>query len=330
MSSEHSGTVTEVGSDLTQSFKVGDRICAWGGRAYASSVIVDGVAAQHIPDTMSFEAAASIPVVYATVYYGLIHLARLQKGETVLIQSAAGGVGQAGIMLAKYLEAEIFVTVGSNEKKALVMSTYGIQEDHIFSSRQLSFSAGIERLTNGKGVDVVLNSIAGEGLHESFNCLSKLGTCSRSFPCGLCLFSMMADHKSERRFQGLCLRVSSPATQERLADFMSRFSGRFIEIGNRDILDGTRLDMSQFGKSVTFASVDLTIVFQHDPSLAKRMMGEVFALLEKGALQPVQPLNVFPIFFFQGAFRLIQAGKHTGKVVLKAEENTIVKVCRAM
>ena len=84
--------------------------------------------------------------------------------------------------------------------------------------------------------------------------------------------------------------------------------------------------MGQFGKSVTFASVDLTVVFQHDPGLAKRMMGEVFALLEKGALQPVQPLNVFPLSEIEGAFRLIQAGKHTGKVILKAEEDTMVKV----
>ena len=279
MSSEHSGVITEVGSSLTDNFKVGDRICAWGGTPYASSVTVDGMSAHCIPDEMSFEEAASIPIVYATVFYSLIHLARLQKGESVLIHSAAGGVGQAAIMMAKYLQAEVFVTVGNNEKKALVMSKYGIPEDHIFSSRHLTFGAGISRLTGGKGVDVVLNSIAGDAFHETFRCIAKLG--------------------------------------------------RFIEIGKRDILEDTRLAMGTFNKSVTFASVDLTIVFQHDPQLAKRMIGEVFALLQKGVLQPVQPLNVSPLNDIETAFRLIQAGKHTGKVVLKADERTNVKVSRA-
>lgn len=204
MSSEHSGVIVEVGEDLVEEFQVGDRICAWGGSPYASSVTVHGLAAQRLPDGMSFEEAASILIVYATVYYGLLHLARLEKGETVLIHSGAGGVGQAAIMLAKHLQATIFVTVGSNEKKALVMTKYGIPEDHIFSSRHLSFSAGIRRLTRGKGVDVVLNSTADEAFHETLSCLGKLG--------------------------------------------------RFIEIGKRDILEGTRLDMSIFNKSVTFAS----------------------------------------------------------------------------
>ena len=91
MSSEHSGIITEVGENLHERFHVGDRICAWGGNAYASCVRVSDMAACHIPDDMSFETAASIPIVYATVYYALLHLARLRKGETVLIHSAAGG-----------------------------------------------------------------------------------------------------------------------------------------------------------------------------------------------------------------------------------------------
>ena len=276
MSSEHSGIVTEVGKDLANQFRVGDRICAWGGNAYASSVTVSGLAAQRIPDGTTFETAASIPIVYATVYYSLVHLARIQQGESLLIHSAAGGVGQAAVMLAKYLGARVFATVGSSEKKSLVMKTYDIPEDHIFSSRELTFAAGVKRLTHGKGVDVVLNSIAGEAFHETFKCLAKLG--------------------------------------------------RFIEIGKRDILADSRLDMRTFNKSVTFASVDLTILFEFSAILAKRMVTEVFALLEHGAVRPVQPLNVFSLSEVESAFRLIQAGKHTGKVILKTDENTIVKV----
>ena len=101
MSSEHSSVVTEVGIDLVEQFRVGDRICAWGDNAYTSSVTVNDSTAQHIPDDMTFETAASIPIVYATVYYALVHLVRLQNAESMLIHSAAGEVGQADIMLAK-------------------------------------------------------------------------------------------------------------------------------------------------------------------------------------------------------------------------------------
>lgn len=276
MSSEHSGFVTEVGADLKERFQVGDRICAWGGNAYASSVSVSGLAAHPIPDDMTFETAASIPIVYATVYYAMVHLAKVQKGESVLIPSAAGGVGQAAVMLAQHLGAIVFVTVGSSEKKELVSRNYGVPEEHIFSSRNLSFISGIQRLTAGKGVDVVLNSVFGEGLHETWKCVAKMG--------------------------------------------------RFIEIGKRDILSNARLDMAIFNRNVTFASVDLGVVFEHDPGLAQYMMVEIFKLLRDGAISPVQPLNVFPLSDIEGAFRLIQAGKHSGKVVLKAQADTAVKV----
>ena len=276
MSREHSGVVTEVGADLKERFHVGDRICAWGGNSYASSVCISGLAAHLIPDDMTFETAASIPIVYATVYYAMVHLANIQRGESLVISSAAGGVGQAAVMLAQHLGAIVFVTVGSREKKDLVSKNYGIPEENIFSSRNLSFVSGIQRLTAGKGVDVVLNSVSGEGLHETWKCVAKMG--------------------------------------------------RFIEIGKRDIQSNARLDMAVFNRNVTFASVDLGVVIEHNPGLAQYMLAEIFKLLRNGAISPVQPLNVFPLSEIEGAFRLIQAGKHSGKVVLQAREDTAVKV----
>ena len=276
MSSEHSGIVTEVGADVSAEFHVGDRICAWGGKAYANTVKLKALSAHKIPADMDFEIAASIPIVYATIYYTLVHLARLERNESVLIHLAAGGVGQAAIMLAKHLGAEILVTVGNQEKKALVMQRYGIPESHIFSSRQATFVEGIRRLTGGTGVDVVLNSIAGESLDESFKCIAELG--------------------------------------------------RFIELGKRDILTNSRLDMEMFNRSVTFASVDLTVVFHKIPQLGKRMVREVLKLLQEGAISPVHPLNVFRFSEMESAFRLIQAGKHIGKVVLRVDDVTTVKV----
>lgn len=276
MSSEHSGIVTEVGTDLQNQFAVGDRICAWGGTAYSSSIRVSSLAAHRIPDEMSFETAASAPIVYVTAYYALVHLARLRKGESVLIHSAGGGVGQAAIMLAKHLGAVVFVTVGNNDKKALLMNVYNISEDHIFSSRETTFVEGIKRLTGNKGVDVALNSLAGKGLHETCKCVAKMG--------------------------------------------------RFIEIGKRDILANTRLDMEMFNRNIMFASVDLTIVFERDPDLAQQMLREVFRLLRASAIKPIEPLTVFPLSEIENAFRLIQSGKHLGKVILKADVDTQVKV----
>ena len=144
MSSEYSGIVVDVGADLKDHFHVSDRICAWGGNANASSVIVSGLAAHHIPDNMTFETAASIPIVYARVYYVLVRLAKIQRGQSVLIHSAAGGVGQAAVMLAQHLGAIVFVTVGSKEKKKLVSQNYGMPPEKIFSSRNLSFVSGIQ------------------------------------------------------------------------------------------------------------------------------------------------------------------------------------------
>ena len=187
------------------------------------------MSAQRIPDDISFETAASIPIVYTTACYSLVHLARLKRGETVLIHSAAGGVGQAAIMLAKHLGATIFVTVGNNGMKALVMQSFGIPEEQIFSSRDTSFVQGIKRLTCGRGVDVVLNSIACEGFRQTCRCVATLG--------------------------------------------------RFIEIGKRDILMNSRLDMEMFNRNVMFASVDLTLVFGHDPVLGASILREIFDML---------------------------------------------------
>ena len=276
MCGEHSGIVTAVGTDLTNSFHLGDRICAWGGNAYASTVVVNGLSAQIIPNDMSFETAASVPIVYTTAYYSLVHLARLKKGESVLIHSAAGGVGQAAVMLARHLGATIFVTVGNNKKKALVMQDFGISEEHIFSSRDTSFVQGIKRLTGGRGVDVVLNSIAGEGFRETCRCVATLG--------------------------------------------------RFIEIGKRDIMMNGRLDMEMFDRNITFASVDLTLVFGHDPVLGASILKEVFDMLRQGFISTIKPINVYSFSEVENAFRLIQAGKHMGKVVLRADPETRVRV----
>lgn len=102
-------------------------------------------------------------------------LGRLEPDDKVLIHAAAGGVGQAAIILAKMVGAEIFATVGSPSKKQFIMEQYGIPENRIFYSRDASFGPAIRRETNGKGVDVVVNSLAGDILRETWETLAHFG-----------------------------------------------------------------------------------------------------------------------------------------------------------
>lgn len=85
------------------------------------------------------------------------------------------GVGQAAVQLAKYIGAEIFVTAGTRQKRQLLIDEYGIHPDHVFDSQNLSFAKGVMRMTGGRGVDVVLNSLSGEALRRTWECISTFG-----------------------------------------------------------------------------------------------------------------------------------------------------------
>lgn len=173
---ECAGIVTCVGADVDLSqVQVGDRVCCVTHGAFKTYARSHTSSVHRIPQNMAFSTAAALPVAFCTAYYGLHHLGRLRRGESILIHAAAGGVGQAAVQLAKSIGATIYVTVGSNEKKRLLMDLYRIPSDHFFSSRNLSFAQGIRRVTHGRGVDVVLKSLAGESLRQSFECVAPLG-----------------------------------------------------------------------------------------------------------------------------------------------------------
>ncbi|KAG5927211.1 Type I Iterative PKS [Claviceps africana] len=171
---ECSGIVSRVGGKVT-SVAAGDRVCAVPMGSYSTFARCLASSAVVIPDDMSFAVAASIPVVYCTAYYGIIDIARLQPGESILIHAASGGVGQAAIQLAQMVGAEIYATVGTAEKKQLLMDTYGIPESHIFYSRDSEFGAAVRHATAGKGVDVIINSLAGDLLRESWASMAPFG-----------------------------------------------------------------------------------------------------------------------------------------------------------
>lgn len=112
------------------------------------------------------------PTVFFTAWYALKHLAQLQPGESLLIHGAAGGVGIAAIQIARHLGAEIFATAGSEEKRDF-LRLMGVK--HVFDSRSLSFADDIRAATGGQGVDVALNSLAGEAMRRSIGLLKPFG-----------------------------------------------------------------------------------------------------------------------------------------------------------
>lgn len=173
---EGSGIVTRTGSLASSQFKHGDRVSFLGLGAHATKCRTDSRLAVKIPDTTSFEEAAALPVVYLTAYHALMNVSRLRKGQSVLIHAAAGGVGQAAIQIAQHLGLTIYATASSQEKRSFLTKTFQIPEDHIFYSRDASFAKGIMRVTKGRGVNCVLNSLSGELLKASWQCLAPFGT----------------------------------------------------------------------------------------------------------------------------------------------------------
>lgn len=180
MASEVCGRVTAVGSNMASLFSIGDRVVGAFAAPFASYARVsNGNGYYVVPDSISSTDAASIPLIFYTAWYCLVSVARLSKGQSILIHAASGGVGQAAIQFAQLIGAgDIFVTVGSSAKKRLVQERYGIPDGHIFSSHpgRSGFKQGVLRLTGGKGVDVVLNSLSGEMLADSWECIAAFGT----------------------------------------------------------------------------------------------------------------------------------------------------------
>lgn len=174
LGSECSGTVLAVGSEVT-SLQPGDSVLAFTCDSFQSVISCDARLAVKMPSGMAFPDAASIPTNFVTAYHALVRVARLARGESVLIQSGAGGTGQAAVQVAKWCGAEIYTTVGSEAKRRLMMDRYGIPPERVLNSRDLSFADEIQRLTGGRGVDVVLNSLAGDALVAGWECVAPYG-----------------------------------------------------------------------------------------------------------------------------------------------------------
>ncbi|MEU0812531.1 SDR family NAD(P)-dependent oxidoreductase, partial [Streptomyces sp. NPDC005970] len=164
LGSEGAGIVLEVGAEVTD-LVAGDRVMGVFPAAFGPVAVVERATLARMPNGWSFAQAASVPVVFATAYYGLVDLARLRPGESVLIHAAAGGVGMAATQIARHLGAEVYATAGPG--KWHVLRAQGIQDDHLASSRTLDFAQRFTATSGGRGVDVVLNCLSQEFVDAS-------------------------------------------------------------------------------------------------------------------------------------------------------------------
>ncbi len=169
---EFAGRVTAVGKNIKK-FQVNDRVVGFNTACFSDRIICSPETLVKIPYGLSYASATTIPTTFLTVYYALKHLANLKAGERVLIHGAAGGVGLAAIQVAQWLGAEIFATVGSEEKRDYIR-LLGVK--HIYNSRDLTFADRILHATPDRtGVDVILNSLAGEAINQNLKVLRPFG-----------------------------------------------------------------------------------------------------------------------------------------------------------
>ncbi|WP_230424272.1 type I polyketide synthase [Streptomyces radicis] len=156
---EGAGVVVDVADDVTQ-LKAGDRVMGLLPGSFGPTAVADHRMLVRIPRGWSFVQAATAPIAFLTAAYGLRDLGRLRAGETVLVHAAAGGVGMAAVQLARHWGAHVLGTASPAKWHALRAA--GLPDEHIASSRTLDFEDAFRAATGGRGVDVVLNSLAGE------------------------------------------------------------------------------------------------------------------------------------------------------------------------
>jgi acyl transferase domain-containing protein/acyl carrier protein len=173
LGAECAGTIVAVGEGVTN-LSVGDPVVGIAAASFGTHVLASEVLVARRPDGLSETDAATLPIAFITAYYALCQVGRLRPGERVLVHAASGGTGLAAVAVARWLGAEVLATAGSPAKRQY-LHDLGITQ--VFDSRTLAFADGVLAATAGRGVDVVLNSLAGEGLGKSLEVLAPHGRC---------------------------------------------------------------------------------------------------------------------------------------------------------
>lgn len=171
------GIVLNTGSAVGQ-FKPGDRVAVCQSGALCTALTVKADSCVLLPEDVTFEDAAMMSLTHCTAWFALMHRARAQKGQSILVHCASNlkGVGEAAIQIANHIGLEVMATVESDNMRKVLRSAHGIPNENIFDAKDSSFNSSLKRSTGGLGADIVLNSVAGERMRQAGQCLSPWGT----------------------------------------------------------------------------------------------------------------------------------------------------------
>lgn len=302
---ECAGTITAVGEGV-ENLYVGQDVIAIGPACFGSHVITRSEFVIPKPKFLSPEEAVTIPVVFLTAHFALNRLAEMKAGDRVLVHAATGGVGLAAVQLAQYAGAEVFATAGNVEKRE-ILKFLGVP--HIMDSRSLDFADKVLEITDGNGVDIVLNSLAGEAIQKSLSILapygrfleigkrdiyqnSRLGM--RPFRKGLAFFAIDLSR---------IIAEKPDLVQEMLSELAGFFNGDSERPSEQ--LSGLRKlvkILRNFGK--------VENLIKNDPILAGPA---------NGTLSPL-PHRIFNAGRIAEAFRHMSQAKHMGKIVVDMKD----------
>ena len=292
---EFTGVILRVGTSISH-LKPGARVCGIAYGAFRHTLRTKGDVVIELPDQLNPTTAAGIPIVYCTAYYAIFNIARMVQGESILVHIGADGFGQAAIQLAKYLKAEIFTTVGNEEQKTLLTDVYGIPSDHIFSSKNLSFARNIQRMTRKRGVDVVLNSLGGEGMRKSWECIAPLG-----------------------RFIEIGLKDAYNNGSLPMLPFSK--SATFASVNGIEILSEKPALLGQILRAV----IDL---FQQGKIISECMAPALVHAFDAHLtdLSDPHPQHVYRSGDIVDAFRYLRSGNNTGKTIIELHRSDLLPV----
>jgi acyl transferase domain-containing protein/NADPH:quinone reductase-like Zn-dependent oxidoreductase/acyl carrier protein len=219
LGSEIAGIVTETGPEVTGLTK-GDRVLGITEGGFGPVTVTDARLLTRMPDGWSFAQAAAVPAAFATAWLGLVDLAGARAGQRVLVHAATGGVGLAAIAIARHLGLEVYTTASPDKHR--VLTAMGIDHDHIASSRTPEFEARFLGTTGGTGVDIVLNSLAGELTDVSLRLLPRGGTFLELGKAGIRDPERVAGHHPGVTYRAYGLSEAGP---DRLSEILGRVTG---------------------------------------------------------------------------------------------------------
>ncbi|KAI1467743.1 polyketide synthase [Daldinia caldariorum] len=174
---EFGGVVVAIGPGVPDTqLKIGDRVIVVIPNHFTTTVRVPVWAAHRINSDEDLTIMSGLPVAYSTALYALNDRANLRSGESIMIHSGTGALGIAAIVIAQRIGATVYTTVGSSVKRDWIINNLGLPTSNIFSSRDANdFVAGVRKATRGRGVDVIVNSLTGDLMHDSWDCLAQFG-----------------------------------------------------------------------------------------------------------------------------------------------------------